>query len=110
MMNHLSVPFYQAYSDDTKLEARCGDLLMGIGEMGGLRERHQISQDVEDALLHHQVPLEPYRWYMDIREHKEMQTVGWGMGMERFMLWILGHDDVRDIALIPRLKTGKFLP
>jgi len=39
-----------------------------------------------------------------------MQTVGWGMGMERFMLWLLGHDDVRDIALIPRLKIGRFLP
>ncbi|TAQ84193.1 hypothetical protein B7494_g7493 [Chlorociboria aeruginascens] len=110
MMNHLSVPFYQAYSDGTKLKARCGDLLMGIGEMGGLGERHQTSQDVEDALLHHQVPLESYRWYMDIREYKEMQTVGWGMGMERFMLRLLGHDDVRDIALIPRLKTGRFLP
>jgi len=60
MMNHLSVPFFQAYSDGTELKARCEDLLNGIGEMGDLGKRHQTSQDVEDALVRHQVPLKSY--------------------------------------------------
>jgi L-asparaginase / beta-aspartyl-peptidase len=39
-MDHLSVPFYQAYADDSCTKARCADLLIGIGEAGGLGERH----------------------------------------------------------------------
>ena len=110
MMDHLSVPFYQAYADKGKKKARCGDLLMGIGELGGLGERHTTSKEVESALLQHEVPLESYQWYMDIREVRAMSTVGWGIGMERFMLCLLNHDDVRDVAIIPRLKTGTYLP
>lgn len=83
---------------------------MGIGELGGLGERHTTSKEVESALLQHEVPLESYQWYMDIREVRAMSTVGWGIGMERFMLWLLNHDDVRDVAIIPRLKTGTYLP
>lgn len=109
-MNHLSVPFYQAYSDKEHNYAQCGDLLMGIGEMGGLGERHRTAEDVKAALAQHGVPQETYQWYIDLREHNPMQSVGWGMGMERFMLWLLKHDDVRDIAVIPRLKTGSYLP
>jgi aspartyl/asparaginyl-tRNA synthetase len=109
-MDYLSVPFYQAYADQDRLKARYGDLLMGIGEMGGLGERHTTVAQVKEALLQHQVPLETYQWYMDIRNFREVPSVGWGMGMERFMLWLLKHNDVRDIAIILRLKTGKYLP
>ena len=109
-MTHLSVPFYQAYTDKEHNHAQCADLLMGIGEMGGLGERHQTAENVKSALTQHGIPLETYQWYIDLRTHKPMQTVGWGMGMERFMLWLLKHDDVRDIAVIPRLKTGLYLP
>ncbi|KAG8529041.1 uncharacterized protein KY384_005675 [Bacidia gigantensis] len=109
-MSHLSVPFYQAYSDKEHKNALCGDLLMGIGEMGGLGERHKTADDVKAALTQHGVPLDTYKWYIDLRDYKPIQSVGWGVGMERFMLWLLKHDDVRDIAVIPRLKTGAYLP
>ena len=31
-MDHLSVPFYQAYTDETCTKGRCADLLLGYGE------------------------------------------------------------------------------
>ncbi|OQE16569.1 hypothetical protein PENFLA_c027G02582 [Penicillium flavigenum] len=110
MMDHLSVPFYQAYADKAKTKARCADLLLGIGETGGLGERHRTGEEVKGALVQHEVPIEPYNWYVDIREEKCLQTVGWGMGMERFMLWLLKHEDVRDIPIVPRLKHCKYMP
>lgn len=32
------------------------------------------------------------------------------MGMERYLAWIMKHDDIRDMAIIPRMKRMKFAP
>ncbi|KAL9001596.1 MAG: hypothetical protein Q9188_005442 [Gyalolechia gomerana] len=114
-MDHLSVPFYQAFvPEKQQSKAQCADLLLGPGEVLGLGQRHVDVQSVKDALEMHEVPEENYRWYMDIRDEakggKPLLTTGWGMGMERFLCWLLGHDDVRDMAIIPRLKGMKFQP
>lgn len=116
-MDHLSVPFYQAFVPGTEFDqakALCADLLLGPGEVLGLGQRHVDHTIVKDALKLHHVPEQHYQWYMDIRDEsaggKPLQTTGWGMGMERFMCWILNHDDVRDIAIIPRLKGMRFGP
>ena len=77
---------------------------MGIGETGGLGERHITPRQVSFALKQHEIPVESYQWYLDIREEIEMQTVGWGMGTERYLLWLLKH------GILPRLKGTKFLP
>lgn len=47
MMDHLSVTFYQAYADKAKTKARCVDLLLGIGEIGSLGERHRTGEEVK---------------------------------------------------------------
>lgn len=109
-MDHLSVPFYQAYDDPLKKKARCADLLMGLGETLGLGERHQHPEDVREALAHHDVAPEAYKWYADMREMCQLQTAGWGLGLERFMCWLLRHDDVRDMHVFPRLKGIPSLP
>lgn len=114
-MDHLSVPFYQAFvPEKQQSKALCADLLLGPGEVLGLGQRHVDVQSVKDALEMHEVPEENYGWYMDIRDEakggKPLLTTGWGMGMERFLCWLLGHDDVRDMAIIPRLKGMKFQP
>lgn len=110
-MDHLSVPFYQAYSDPARTKARCADLLLGQGEVLGLGERHISADEVRDALERHQVPdASKYKWYLDIREDKPVQTVGWGMGIERFLAWVFRHDDIRDLLIVPRLKGMSFAP
>lgn len=114
-LDHLGVPFYQAYvpgSDNRK--ALCADLLLGIGETLGLGQRHIDAGTVGEALQMHEVPVENYEWYLNIRDKRKggsaIQTTGWGMGMERFLAWVLKHDDIRDLAIIPRLKGAKFHP
>ncbi|KAL8995646.1 MAG: hypothetical protein Q9169_004655 [Polycauliona sp. 2 TL-2023] len=50
-MDHLSVPFYQAYVPATSgHKARCADLLLGNGEVLGMGERHVTSTEVRHAL------------------------------------------------------------
>ncbi|KAL9078332.1 MAG: hypothetical protein Q9157_002763 [Trypethelium eluteriae] len=76
-MDHLSVPFYQAYVEGSlDKKARCADLLLGNGEVLGLGERHVHASDVLRALDQHKVPTEPYTWYSEMRETKPIQTTG----------------------------------
>ncbi|XP_013384130.1 uncharacterized protein LOC106154348 [Lingula anatina] len=109
-MDHLGVPFYQCYTDDTRKKALAADLLIGLGETLGLGERHATATEVEQALDHHAVPHSSYKWYIDMRTEKPMKTSGWGMGSERYLCWLLNHDDVRDLHVIPRFKGKKYLP
>ncbi|CAF3283787.1 unnamed protein product [Rotaria sp. Silwood2] len=109
-MNHLGVPFYQAYANGDKTKAKAADLLLGLGETLGLGERHEIAKQVQEALAHHQVDEKAYDWYINMRRVKPLLTSGWGMGTERFLCWLLQHDDVRDMHVIPRLNGITFLP
>uniref|UniRef100_A0A7N8Y4J0 Aminoacyl-transfer RNA synthetases class-II family profile domain-containing protein n=1 Tax=Mastacembelus armatus TaxID=205130 RepID=A0A7N8Y4J0_9TELE len=110
-MEHLGVPFYQAYVEGTELrKAKAADLLIGLGETVGLGERHSTPEMVQEALRHHAVPEKSYKWYIDMRQVKPLLTSGWGMGTERYLCWLLQHDDIRDIHIIPRMKGMKFMP
>jgi beta-aspartyl-peptidase (threonine type) len=69
-MDHLSVPFYQAFTDETRTKGLCADLLLGNGEVLGLGERHLRPADVSEALREHVVPAEPYTWYVQMKQTK----------------------------------------
>lgn len=101
-MPALGVPFYQAQTKDGK--ALCADLLMGIGETVGCGQRHANAIDTLRALKKHQVRPEDYAWYIRMKQEFPMQTSGFGIGIERFLAWVLQHDDVRDLHIFSRLK------
>jgi asparaginyl-tRNA synthetase len=108
--DHLSVPFYQAFEDADRTTARNGDLLFGIGETVGCGQRHTTADQVRSALDLHQVDEAEYRWYLRMREIEPLLTSGFGMGVERFMLWLLDHDDIRDIPLLLRFNGQRIDP
>ncbi|XP_034046831.1 uncharacterized protein LOC117528325 [Thalassophryne amazonica] len=110
-MDHLSVPFYQAYVEGSgQNKAKAADLLLGLGETVGLGERHSTPEMVQEALRHHAVPEQSYKWYITMRQLKPVLSSGWGMGTERYLCWLLQHDDVRDMHIIPRMKGTKYMP
>lgn len=110
-MDHLGVPFYQAYVEGTgRRKAKAADLLLGLGETVGLGERHSTPEMVAEALQQHAVPEQSYKWYINMRQVKPLLTSGWGMGTERYLCWLLQHDDIRDIVIIPRMKGIKYMP
>lgn len=108
--DHLAVPFYQAYADGSSNVALNGDLLFGIGETVGLGERHRTAADLRSALAQHEVAEEPYQWYVEMRELQELRTAGFGLGVERFFMWLTGHDDIRDMQIFPRENGRAITP
>jgi aspartyl/asparaginyl-tRNA synthetase len=105
----MSVPFYQALAEDG-IHALSADLLLGIGETVGCGQRHQYGADVATALTRHGVDRNDYSWYVRMKEESPILTSGFGMGLERFLLWLLKHKDIRDIALFQRLKGAEPVP
>lgn len=105
----LGVPFYQADAADGR-NALCADLLMGIGETVGSGQRHKGYKETLNAIQERGVDPSSYDWYLRMKDETPIQTSGFGIGLERFLLWVLDHDDIRDIPLIVRLKEMTSTP
>lgn len=101
-----SVPFYQASITRKNgiKQALCGDLLMGIGETIGAGQRHSTKQELLLSMSEHEINVKDYYWYLDMKEKRRMTTSGFGLGIERYILWVLRHHDIRDIPMFSRLK------
>jgi asparaginyl-tRNA synthetase len=106
--DQLAVPFYQAVDGQGK--ALNADLLFGPGEVVGCGERHATGEAVLEALRVHEVPEDGYEWYVQLKSEAPMRTAGFGLGVERLFMWLLDHDDIRDLALFPRENGRTILP
>ncbi|MGI5261097.1 amino acid--tRNA ligase-related protein [Streptomyces angustmyceticus] len=109
-LDTLAVPFYQAFGDDEARTARAADLLFGMGEVVGSGERHTDPDLLRKSIALHDVHEEDYDWYVRMRADAPMQTSGFGMGVERFLMWVLHHDDIRDIPLVSRVNEPASWP
>jgi asparaginyl-tRNA synthetase len=105
--DELAVPFYQATVEvDGRAKAVNADLLLGVGEVVGCGQRHADAATVLAALNRHQVDPHTYAWYVDMKREHPMTTAGFGLGVERYLMWVLDHTDIRDLQLAPR-ENGK---
>lgn len=97
-----AVPFYQSKFSENPKYSNTADLLAGIGEILGSGQRVYDGSDLDESLATHQVELHGYQWYREMHEDYPMQTSGFGLGIERYILWLLQHDDIRDCTLLLR--------
>ena len=108
--DELAVPFYQKEDENKKGTTRNADLLMGIGETVGCGERHYDYKSLKKALEKHEVAPDEYEWYVKMKQKFPMQTSGFGMGTERFLLWVLKAKDIRNMQICLRFNGEDILP
>ena len=106
----LAVPFYQASADPEGRTAKNADLYFGMGEVVGSGERHTEVESLRKSMALHGVKEAEYDWYLRMRQVAPLRTSGFGMGVERFLMWVLGHGDIRDLTLISRVGESKAWP
>lgn len=106
----LAVPFYQAAGDDQFRTARAADLFFGMGEVVGAGERHSDAEPLRRSMTLHGVDEREYAWYVHMKQELPMLTSGFGMGVDRFLMWVLGHGDIRDLPLISRIDEPEDWP
>ncbi|MDB5656509.1 MAG: Asparagine ligase [Tardiphaga sp.] len=102
----VATPFYQATVErPSGLRALNADLVLsGPGEVVGAGQRHTTTAEVLEALRHRGIDPQPYGWYLQMKREAPLGTAGFVLGVERLLCWALGHDDIRDLQLVPRLR------
>jgi len=74
----------------------------GYGEIIGGSERMSDPDELIAAIHRHDLPLEQYKWYIDLRHFGSVPHSGFGLGLERTVAWICGIDHVRQTIPYPR--------
>lgn len=75
----------------------------GYGEIiGGGQRIHDLAL-LERRLAEHRLPIEAYRWYLDLRRFGSVPHSGFGIGIERTVAWLCGLEHVRETIPFPRL-------
>jgi asparaginyl-tRNA synthetase len=94
----------QPDGDEPKL-CRSVDLFApeGYGEVIGGGERIHDQGLLERRLEEHQLPKEAFQWYLDLRRFGTVQHSGFGLGIERTVMWLCGIEHIRETIAFPRL-------
>lgn len=74
----------------------------GYGEIIGGSERMSDPHLLVSAIERHELPLEHYQWYVDLRQYGSVPHSGFGLGLERTVAWICGIHHVRETSPYPR--------
>jgi asparaginyl-tRNA synthetase len=91
-------PFYQRPTADGQ-HCFAADLLLGGREVVGAGERCPDEVTLTKSLRDHDVSPEAYAWYVEMKRFRPMQTSGFGLGLERLLMWLMRADDIRDCTL-----------
>lgn len=96
--------YMQPDAENPKL-ALCVDVLApeGYGEIiGGSQRIHDYNLLLE-RIKEHNLPVEAFEWYLDLRKYGSVPHSGFGMGIERMVSWICKLDHVRETIPFPRM-------
>ena len=99
----VAVTGYAAFAADPS-RALCVDMLApeGYGEIIGGSQRIHDHDLLLRRIQEHGLPLEAFRWYLDIRKYGSVPHAGFGMGIERFVCWVAGIHHLREAIPYPR--------
>ncbi|WYQ44361.1 asparagine--tRNA ligase [Bacillus sp. FSL W7-1321] len=98
-------PFYMQPAPDRDDVVLCADLIApeGYGEIIGGSERIHDYDLLKQELEKHNLPLDAYGWYLDLRKYGSVPHSGFGLGLERTVAWLSGTEHVRETIPFPRL-------
>src|SRR5438876_1227893 len=71
------------------------DLAEGNGEIIGGGQREDDAAVLEAKIRRHELPLDAFGWYLDLRRYGSVPHAGFGMGIERCVAWLCGLHHVR---------------
>ncbi|MCL2847646.1 MAG: asparagine--tRNA ligase [Firmicutes bacterium] len=96
--------FYMKQNPDGKTVSATDLLVPGVGEIIGCSEREADYEKLKQAILDRGMNLSDYDNYLDLRKFGTVPHSGFGLGLERMLMYITGIGNIRDTAIYPRAK------
>jgi asparaginyl-tRNA synthetase len=75
----------------------------GYGEIIGGSQRIHDHDLLLQRLKEHNLPIDRFQWYLDVRKYGTFPHSGFGMGIERVVAWISGVPHLREAIPYPRM-------
>jgi asparaginyl-tRNA synthetase len=80
----------------------------GYGEIIGGGERIDEKELLIRRIREHNLPMEAFKWYIDLRRYGAVPHSGFGLGIERSVAWICNLEHVRETIPFPRLLNRMY--
>lgn len=81
----------------------------GYGEIIGGGQREESLDLLMERIAEHDLPVESFSWYLDLRKFGSVPHSGFGLGLERTVAWLCGLKHVRETIPFPR-TLGRLYP
>ena len=94
--------FYMKQNPDGKTVAATDLLVPGVGEIIGCSEREADLDKLLEAMKVRGMSVEEYEHYIALRKFVSVPHSGFGLGLERIILYVTGMQNIRDVILYPR--------
>ncbi|MDX1965306.1 MAG: asparagine--tRNA ligase [Pirellulales bacterium] len=95
-------PFYMRVNDDGKTVRAMDILVPGVGEIIGGSQREERLDLLELRMREQNLDPAAYGWYSDLRRYGTVPHSGFGLGLERILLFLSGMGNIRDVIPFPR--------
>ena len=94
--------YYMRTNDDNKTAAAADLLVPGIGELVGGSQREERYDVLLEKIKKSGLNPDDYQWYLDLRRFGGVKHAGFGLGFERFLMYLTGMQNIRDVIPYPR--------
>ena len=94
--------FYMRLNDDGKTVAACDLLVPHVGELVGGSQREERLDYIERRMDELGIEKSTLDWYLDLRRYGGCKHAGFGVGFERFVMYLSGMENIRDVLPYPR--------
>jgi asparaginyl-tRNA synthetase len=97
--------FYMKRDPENPKYVLNADLLApeGYGEIIGGSQREDNYDELLKRIKEHNLPVEAFKWYLDLRQFGSVPHSGFGFGLERIVSWVCGLEHVRETIPFPRM-------
>lgn len=94
--------FYMKQNSDGKTVAATDLLVPTVGEIIGCSEREADLDKLLEAMTVRGMNLDDYTDYISLRKFGSVPHSGFGLGLERIIMYVTGVQNIRDVILYPR--------